>query len=267
MEVNEPFLKLFGYTLDEVKEMSTLDFVAPESMQSVKDNIANRYEGSYETFCIKKDGTIFPAEIQAKNATLDGKDVRIGAIRDLTQEQQNEQLLTSILESSEDSIIVVDRNYTNLYINHSALDKINMTPEKGGIGKTIYDSLGHMPDFMNLWKDRIDEVFKTEKPMHVQDETLFNNQLVHSESVLSPIRYPGGEIFAVTVIFRDVTPLKMSQERYKRLSEAAFEGICIHDKGRIVDANPQFEHMFGFPSGQAKGADCYDLMAPQSMDM
>jgi PAS domain S-box-containing protein len=25
--------------------------------------------------------------------------------------------------------------------------------------------------------------------------------------------------------------------------------------------------MFGFPSGQAKGADCYDLMAPQSMDM
>ena len=161
LEVNEPFLKLFGYTLDEVKEMSTLDFVAPESMQSVKDNIANRYEGSYRTFCIKKDGTIFPVEIQAKNATLDGKDVRIGAIRDLTQEQQNEQLLTSILESSEDSIIVVDRNYTNLYINHSALDKINMTPEKGGIGKTIYDSLGHMPDFMNLWKDRIDEVFKT----------------------------------------------------------------------------------------------------------
>ncbi|MHC4232895.1 MAG: PAS domain-containing protein, partial [Planctomycetota bacterium] len=158
LEVNEPFLKLFGYTLDEVKEMSTLDFVAPESMQSVKDNIANRYEGSYETFCIKKDGTIFPVEIQAKNATLDGKDVRIGAIRDLTQEQQNEQLLTSILESSQDCILVWDKDYNYLYANQAAIDHVNTTRDKV-IGKNMRDGLGHIPDFMHLWMSRVDEVF------------------------------------------------------------------------------------------------------------
>jgi PAS domain S-box-containing protein len=267
LEVNEPFLKLFGYSLDEVKEMSTLDFVAPESMQSVKDNITNRYEGSYRTFCIKKDGTIFPAEVQAKNATLDGKDVRIGAIRDLTQEQQNEQQLKAVFESSQDHIIVLDKNYTHLYINQAALESVNKTPEQAGIGKTIADALGDMPDVMNLWMNRIDEVFASGKPMRFEDAVPVDDRLVYSESVLSPIRYPGGDMFAVSLVYRDVTKLKTSQQRYKRLSQAAFEGICIHDKGRIVDANPQFEHMFGFPSGQAKGADCYDLMAPQSMDM
>ena len=54
------------------------------------------------------------------------------------------------------------------------------------------------------------------------------------------------------------------EDRFKLLSEAAFEGICIHDQGIILDANPQFADMFGYTLDEIKGIDCFKLIAPQS---
>ena len=48
------------------------------------------------------------------------------------------------------------------------------------------------------------------------------------------------------------------------LSEAAFEGICIHDQGIILDANEQFSEMFGYTLDEIKGMDGFNLIAPQS---
>ncbi len=42
--------------------------------------------------------------------------------------------------------------------------------------------------------------------------------------------------------------LHQSEARFRLLSEAAFEGICIIEKGIILDANPALYKMFGFQS-------------------
>ena len=57
---------------------------------------------------------------------------------------------------------------------------------------------------------------------------------------------------------------KVSEDRFKLLSEAAFEGICIHDQGIIMDANQQFADMFGYTLDEIKGMDGFNLIAPQS---
>ncbi len=41
--------------------------------------------------------------------------------------------------------------------------------------------------------------------------------------------------------------LRASEERFRRLSEAAFEGIMIHDRGIILDANQAFADLFHHP--------------------
>jgi len=40
--------------------------------------------------------------------------------------------------------------------------------------------------------------------------------------------------------------LKDSERRFKTLSEASWEGVVVHDRGRIVEANKQFFDMFGY---------------------
>ena len=57
-----------------------------------------------------------------------------------------------------------------------------------------------------------------------------------------------------------------SEDRFKLLSEATFEGICIHDQGMTRDANQQFADMFGYMSDELKGIHCSCLIAPQSLE-
>ena len=55
--------------------------------------------------------------------------------------------------------------------------------------------------------------------------------------------------------------LRDSETRYRQLTDAALEGILIHDHGRIVDANPAFQHMLGYEIAELRGKDIFSLLA------
>jgi len=42
------------------------------------------------------------------------------------------------------------------------------------------DGLGHIPDFMYLWMQRVDRAFATGEPFRVEDVVAVGDQLVHS---------------------------------------------------------------------------------------
>lgn len=58
--------------------------------------------------------------------------------------------------------------------------------------------------------------------------------------------------------------LKQSEERFRRLSEAAFEGIVISDQGKIIDANVRMAAMLGCTQAEMLGADVIQFVAPES---
>ena len=53
--------------------------------------------------------------------------------------------------------------------------------------------------------------------------------------------------------------LEASEKRFKTLSEASREGIVIHDKGLLVEANQQFFDMFGYHKGELFGANILEM--------
>jgi PAS domain S-box-containing protein len=61
--------------------------------------------------------------------------------------------------------------------------------------------------------------------------------------------------------------VRESEERFRSLTEAAVDGVLIHDKGVIVDANPSFCRMFGYELTEILGRNALDVMvAPESRD-
>jgi len=58
--------------------------------------------------------------------------------------------------------------------------------------------------------------------------------------------------------------LQRGEERFRRLSEAAFEGLLIHDDGLILDANPALAQMFGYELEQMVGKYTWDFLTPES---
>jgi len=63
---------------------------------------------------------------------------------------------------------------------------------------------------------------------------------------------------------RTMVKLRESEERYRNLTQAAFEGIVIIENGRIVDLNEQALKMFGYERGELIGREVLDVVAPES---
>jgi PAS domain S-box-containing protein len=57
--------------------------------------------------------------------------------------------------------------------------------------------------------------------------------------------------------------LRESEERFRGLSEAAFEAILVHDGGRIVDVNHAFCELAGYAWHELVGRDGFELIAPE----
>ncbi len=61
--------------------------------------------------------------------------------------------------------------------------------------------------------------------------------------------------------------VKRSEQRYRTLFEAAFEGICVHEGGVLLDANPAFAKLFGYSHAEIVGISVFDLVAEESREL
>jgi PAS domain S-box-containing protein len=56
--------------------------------------------------------------------------------------------------------------------------------------------------------------------------------------------------------------LRESEERFRQLSEAAFEAIILHDNGTILEVNQSFCRMYGYERAEVIGKSLLDLAPP-----
>lgn len=93
------------------------------------------------------------------------------------------------------------------------------------------------------------------------------------ETSYTPVRNEFGIITGLIGVSVDVTKrtkseqaLHESDERFRRLAEATFDGIAIHEKGTILEVNPAFYRLFGYNSEELLGKSILRLTAPESRD-
>jgi PAS domain S-box-containing protein len=61
--------------------------------------------------------------------------------------------------------------------------------------------------------------------------------------------------------------LRDSEARFRGLSDATFEGILIHDEGRIIDGNQVLEKIFGYRRAEVEGKNFLEFLTPGSRDI
>jgi PAS domain S-box-containing protein len=97
LDANRQLAAMYGYGLHEMIGRNVLDFVAPESRLLVWRNINVGNEQTYEHWALKKDGNLFPVEVRGRKAFYHGREVRVVAIRDLTEMKRRERERKNIL--------------------------------------------------------------------------------------------------------------------------------------------------------------------------
>ena len=106
LDANRQFLDMFGYCYDELINKDGLSLIISPHRQEVQDHINSEYERTYTAMGLRKNGSTFPIEVQAKHIQIDGKKVRIALVRDLTEQQK---LQRQLAES--------EKRYRELYDN------------------------------------------------------------------------------------------------------------------------------------------------------
>ena len=97
IEANKTLGEMFGYPPSELIGMPSENLAAPEDRENVKTKVRTGYEQSYESIGLKKDGSIFPAEVRARMFAYKGRQVRCSVIRDISYQKKAEEKMQTAL--------------------------------------------------------------------------------------------------------------------------------------------------------------------------
>ena len=152
--------------------------------------------------------------------------------------QKSESRFRGLAESSQDYIMLYDRNARHVYMNSAGLKLYGFT-ENEILGKTHREA-GFDEELSSNWEHDINKVFSSGQP----SQRLFNwdsaKGKVFLDWRLSPVLGPIGEIDLVLGISRDITSLKLaevqlqkSREQYRVLTETIKDVVWIVDVDTI----------------------------------
>ena len=94
---NPSYLRLFGFgSFEELHEQPPMQLFAPDARSQVLENIRRRAQGldvppSYETSCMKRDGTIFPVILHMARAVFTDGPAMVAFVVDITESRVAEE--------------------------------------------------------------------------------------------------------------------------------------------------------------------------------
>lgn len=97
-------------------------------------------------------------------------------------------------------------------------------------------------------------------------EELRSNTYISTMQIFLAVCPLVGLIPAIAIAERDqlVQALGHSEERFRKLTEAANESIVISENGRVLDVNDQALRLFGYERGEITGRAVVELVSPES---
>jgi PAS domain S-box-containing protein len=278
LAVNDAAIHHYGYSRNEFLSMTIKDIRPEEDIPALLENISNVTKGLDLAGAwrhLKKDGSIIDVEIISHTITFKGRRAEIVVAKDITETKRAEEelsKLSSAVKNTADSVVITDPSGAIEYVN-PAFEKLSGYSKEEVIGKTprILKSGKHSQRFYEeLWQTILaGEVFFAEFINRKKDGRLY-----YQEGTITPIKDEKENIRYFVSIGHDITErkqaeeaLRESEERFRRLSAAAFEGIVIHDQGKILDANQTLAQMLGYEVADLIGKNILSFAAPECRDV
>ncbi|MFI5180677.1 MAG: PAS domain S-box protein [Thermoanaerobaculia bacterium] len=138
---NPAVCAMFGYTAEEFRDLRLPDLHPAGALQPVRADIeavARGKGGDYRIVpCLRKDGTLFQADISGSTAELDGKRLVFGFFTDVTERIRAEEALREsearyrrIVETANEGIWSVDADLRTTFVNDTFARMLGYAPEE-----------------------------------------------------------------------------------------------------------------------------------------
>jgi PAS domain S-box-containing protein len=142
--------------------------------------------------------------------------------------RKSEEQYRSLVESTKDSIYLLDRDLRYMFANNTYLERTGLTLQQL-IGRS-YRELHPFPN--DSFPGYVNDVFETGESTEFEYKSFRDNKPFLR--TLGPVRGEQGKTIAVTVISKDVTPLKKVENMLRK-----YQGQLRALMGRILDAREE----------------------------
>lgn len=185
------------------------------------------------------------------------------SIKDLNKSeealQDSEGKFRSLVETTDNSIYVVNRNYEYLFMNAKHRARLGMVFDEEYRGKAFSDF--HGPDEASVFREKVDRVFETGEPLQQELRSMRDGR--YFLRTFSPIKGPTKEVRAVSIVSKDISKLKKeseAQRRYHAIFEQSPFGILIIDTdGKIIEFNETARRELGYSREEFTKLSLFDI--------
>jgi len=229
------------------------------ALLDVNAELRARLDEAEETLCAIRNGEVDALVVESDTGpqvyTLQGHDAEANRFRG------------EILSQVSDAVIAVDDEERIIYLN-AAAERLYGFSSSEALGQSlskVYSSSWLHPD------DELAANTALREHGHWRGEYCHvtrDGREISVESGLTLLREGTGQVTGMLAVIRDTTQRKLqerkilvSEIRYRRLFEAAHDGILVLDPRtrKIIDANPFMLRMLGYSLGELVGKELFEI--------
>jgi PAS domain S-box-containing protein len=266
LQINSQVQELFGYGRDELIG-EKVELLVPERLRGEHDQHrasfaahpkTRRMGADLELYGRRRDGSEFPVEISLSPVTVDGRNVVLSAIRDISARQQMERelrrvseemhrqtaeqlgeyraRLATIIDSSEDAILAKTLDGTITAWNKGAERIYGYTPEEI-IGKNVSTLVP--ADRPNEVSEIMRKIVRGESTEHYESiRVTKDGRRLNVSIAVSPLRDSTGEIVGASTIARDITEQRKAEDQLRQSQKmeavGRLAGGVAHDFNNVL---------------------------------
>jgi len=252
LDTNPAFLAIFGFTREELIGQSVDTLIDEQALALLREKLALGDEKPYQIMGRRKNGARIRLEVVAKNHSYQGRSVRVAAVRDVSDQHDEQMLATALrdtaalLNSTLDPETVMNNILENLWrvVPH---DTANIMLIEGAKARMHYWR-GYAPEYIEFFRNfdfelsrfqTLQSMLQTGAPMLIPDTELYpawqvGEHTVYVRAYLSvPVRLDGETIGFLNLDSR--TPNAFSPKDAENLLAFANQAAVAIKNARLYD--------------------------------
>ncbi len=224
IDANEAFFKMTGYDKEEAIGKSLIDYIVyEEDIKLVYSKLALRQVKPYTITGRKKNGSLFIAELEAKDVFHNGDKVRIAAIRDITEKYElqktlevSEEIYRTVFENTGTATCIINEDGL-ITLSNTKFSELAKLPLNEITNKRKWSDFTHPDDLeMMLEQHKIRRNGKEQAQSRYEFRFIDNEN--NTKHILLVVDMIPDSTNSVTSLL-DITSLKIAQEKLKENEE------------------------------------------------
>ena len=267
--------KIYGFPVGEtsISLKKYYEMTHPDDRETFKNalELAIKEGKSFGLPCrkIKPDGTLLYTFGHCEPYLENGVVTKVfGAIQDISTESEiknelvkNEAKIRAILNSTNDKIYAIDRDYKLIDFNEPAA---KILPQLFGKEKLELgvEMLPKSEEFQLLWIDRYNQALDGNR-IAVKIKYTIDGISKTDIVTFSPILNETNQIIGVTVFGKEITDLQNTKQKYRNLFEEIYDAIVIvNQDGIMIDCNSAAQGLLGYSKKELSKLFIKDIVHP-----